>query len=94
MEINKDFMNLYAVKDLIKKDDGQNFAFLIKVLTSDFFLDNKYHVVEEDTAEEQMATDFNMSVKEVSKRLEKLDKSGIFYEFDENEKVELTLDLK
>ena len=83
MEINKGFFEKYGVKKLIEMDEGETFAFYLKMLTSDFFADGRYRVVEEDTAVEQLAIEFGISEKEVTKMLEVIGKAGLIWDYDE-----------
>lgn len=83
MEITKEFFEKYGVKKLIEMDEGETFAFYLKMLTSDFFADGRYRVVEEDTAVEQLAIEFGISEKEVTKMLEVIGKAGLIWDYDE-----------
>ena len=83
MEINKGFFEKYGVKKLIEMDEGETFAFYLKMLTSDFFTDGKYRVVEEDTAVEQLAIEFGISIKEVTKMIDVIGKAGLIWYYDE-----------
>ena len=83
MEINKGFFEKYGVKKLIEMDEGETFAFYLKMLTSDFFTDGKYRVVEEDTAVEQLAIEFGISIKEVTKMIDVIGKAGLIWDYDE-----------
>ena len=83
MEINKEFFEEYGVKKLIEKDNGGIFAFYLKMLTSDFFYRGNYKVVEENTAVEQLAIEFGISEKEVTKMLEVIGKAGLIWDYDE-----------
>ena len=90
MEINKGFFEKYGVKKLIEMDEGETFAFYLKMLTSDFFADGRYRVVEEDTAVEQLAIEFGISEKEVTKMLEVIGKAGLIWDYDEEMSIALT----
>src|SRR5699024_6028729 len=83
MEINKDFFEKYGVKKLIEIDEGGCFAFYLKMLTSDFFTDGRYRVVEENTVVEQLSIEFGISIKEVTKMLDIIGKAGLIWDYSE-----------
>lgn len=83
MEINKDFFEKYGVKKLIEIDEGKCFAFYLKMLTSDFFTDGRYRVVEENTVVEQLSIEFGISIKEVTKMLDIIGKAGLIWDYSE-----------
>ena len=83
MEINKGFFEKYGVKKLIEMDDGECFAFYLKMLTSDFFTDGRYRVVEENTIVEQLSIEFGISIKEVTKMLDIIGKAGFIWDYSE-----------
>ena len=83
MEINKDFFEKYGVKKLIEIDGGKCFAFYLKMLTSDFFTDGRYRVVEENTVVEQLSIEFGISIKEVTKMLDIIGKAGLIWDYSE-----------
>ena len=87
MEINKGFFEKYGVKKLIEMDDGQTFAFYLKMITSDFFADGRYRVVEEDTAVEQLAIEFGISTKEVTKMIDVIGKAGLIWDYSEEDYI-------
>ena len=90
MEINKDFFEKYGVKKLIEIDEGKCFAFYLKMLTSDFFGGGIYQVVAENTAVEQLAIEFGISIKEVTKMLDIIGKAGLIWDYDEIYSLALT----
>ena len=83
MEINKGFFEKYGVKKLIEMDEGETFAFYLKMLTSDFFTDGRYRVVEENTIVEQLSIEFGISIKEVTKMLDIIGKAGFIWDYSE-----------
>ena len=83
MEINKGFFEKYGVKKLIEMDEGETFAFYLKMLTSDFFADGRYRVVEENTVVEQLAIEFGISEEKVTKMLEVIGKAGLIWDYSE-----------
>ena len=83
MEINKGFFEKYGVKKLIEMDEGETFAFYLKMLTSDFFADGRYRVVEENTVVEQLSIEFGISIKEVTKMLDIIGKAGLIWDYSE-----------
>ena len=83
MEITKEFFEKYGVKKLIEIDEGGCFAFYLKMLTSDFFADGRYRVVEEDTVVEQLSIEFGISIKEVTKMLDIIGKAGLIWDYSE-----------
>ena len=83
MEIDKDFFEKYGVKKLIEIDEGKCFAFYLKMLTSDFFTDGRYRVVEENTVVEQLSIEFGVSIKEVTKMLDIIGKAGLIWDYSE-----------
>ena len=83
MEINKEFFDRYGVKKLIEIDEGKCFAFYLKMLTSDFFADGRYRVVEENTVVEQLAIEFGISIEKVTKMLDIIDEAGLIWDYDE-----------
>ena len=89
MEINKGFFEKYGVKKLIEMDDGGTFAFYLKMITSDFFADGRYRVVEEDTAVEQLAIEFGISTKEVTKMIDVIGKAGLIWDYSEENYIYL-----
>ena len=89
MEINKEFFEKYGVKKLIEIDEGECFAFYLKMLTSDFFVDGKYRVVEEDTAVEQLAIEFGISKEEVTKMIDVIGKAGLIWDYSEENYIYL-----
>ena len=89
MEINKEFFEKYGVKKLIEIDEGKCFAFYLKMLTSDFFADGKYRVVEENTAVEQLAIEFGISKEEVTKMIDVIGKAGLIWDYSEENYIYL-----
>ena len=89
MEINKGFFEKYGVKKLIEMDEGETFSFYLKMLTSDFFADGKYRVVEENTAAEQLAIEFGISIKEVTKMIDVIGKAGLIWDYSEENYIYL-----
>ena len=89
MEINKDFFEKYGVKKLIEMDEGETFAFYLKMLTSDFFADGRYRVVEENTVVEQLAIEFGISIEKVTKMLDVIDEAGLIWDYDEENYIYL-----
>src|SRR5699024_825594 len=89
MEINKGFFEKYGVKKLIEMDEGETFAFYLKMLTSDFFADGKYRVVEENTAVEQLAIEFENSKEEVTKMIDVIGKAGLIWDYSEENYIYL-----
>ena len=90
MEINKEFFEEYGIKKLIEIDNGKCFAFYLKMLTSDFFGGGIYQVVVEDTAVEQLAIEFGISVEEVTKMLDVIEEAGLIWDYDERFSLALT----
>ena len=90
MEINKDFFEDYGIKKLIEIDEGKCFAFYLKMLTSDFFGGGIYQVVTDDTAAEQLAIEFGVSVEYVIKMLDVIDEAGLIWDYDEDLSLTLT----
>ena len=89
MEINKDFFEKYGVKKLIEMDDGECFAFYLKMLTSDFFDDGRYRVREEKTIVKQLAIEFGISIEKVTKMLDVIDEAGLIWDYDEENYIYL-----
>ena len=89
MEINKEFFEEYGIKKLIEIDEGKCFAFYLKMLTSDFFSRGIYQVVTEDTAAEQLAIEFGINVKDVTKMLAVIAKAGLIWDYDEEFSIAL-----
>ena len=92
MEINKEFFEEYEIKKLIEIDKGKCFAFYLKMLTSDFFNGGRYQVVAENTAVEQLAIEFGISIEEVTKMLDVIDEAGLIWDYDEKFSLVLTLE--
>lgn len=92
MEINKEFFEDYEIKKLIEIDEGKCFAFYLKMLTSDFFNRGVYQVVAEDTAAEQLAIEFGISIEEVTEMLDVIDEAGLIWDYDEEISIALTLE--
>ena len=90
MEINKEFFEEYGIKKLIEIDEGKCFAFYLKMLTSDFFDGGIYQVVVEDTAVEQLAIEFGISVEDVTKMLDVISDAGLIWDYDEEFSLALT----
>ena len=90
MEINKEFFEDYGIKKLIEIDEGKCFAFYLKMLTSDFFGGGIYQVVVEDTAVEQLAIEFGISVEDVTKMLDVISDAGLIWDYDERYSLALT----
>ena len=92
MEINKEFFEEYGIKKLIEIDEGKCFAFYLKMLTSDFFYRGNYKVVEENTAAEQLAIEFGISIENVNKMLDVIDEAGLIWDYNEEFSIALTLE--
>ena len=90
MEINKEFFEDYGIKKLIEIDEGKCFAFYLKMLTSDFFGGGIYQVVTENTAVEQLAIEFGISVEDVTKMLDVISDAGLIWDYDEEFSLALT----
>ena len=89
MEINKGFFEKYGVKKLIEIDEGECFAFYLKMLTSDFFDNGSYRVREEKTVVKQLAIEFGISIEKVTKMLEVIDEAGLIWDYSEENYIYL-----
>lgn len=83
--ITKEFFNKYEIKKLIKEDEGESLALLLRMMSSKFFAGNKYHVVAEDTAVEQLMIEFNIPKSILLDTLRKIDEAGMFLDYEEPE---------
>ena len=89
MEINKGFFEKYGVKKLIEIDEGECFAFYLKMLTSDFFDNGSYRVREEKTVVKQLAIEFGISIEKATKMLDVIDEAGLIWDYDEENYIYL-----
>ena len=89
MEINKEFFEKYGVKKLIEIDEGECFAFYLKMLTSDFFYRGNYRVREEKTVVKQLAIEFGISIEKVTEMLDVIDEAGLIWDYDEENYIYL-----
>ena len=89
MEINKEFFEKYGVKKLIEIDEGECFAFYLKMLTSDFFDDGSYRVREEKTVVKQLAIEFGISIEKVTEMLDVIYEAGLIWDYDEENYIYL-----
>ena len=85
MEIRKDFFNEYSVKKLTYVGSENAVLFYLKMVTSPFFSDGRYHFVLQDRAVEQLAIEFETTESVVDMYLTDLDHVALITEYDKSE---------
>lgn len=87
--MDKSFFSKYEIKELIRNDKGFDLAIYLKMQTSDFFKDNVYHNVFDETVEMQLAKDLDMPITIVEQSLKNIDSVGLLIDYQEGLKHDI-----
>ena len=83
MEINKEFFEDYQIKRLMKSEDQGVLVFYMRMKVSPFYKDKQYHVVAEDSAVDQLSTEFDLPKNTVRRYLNEICESALMERFED-----------